>query len=133
MNRTTRRASALIGAAVAASSMVAMSPADSAVLPRSTVTVRSTDYTPASGQTFRLFGFVRSEGVALPDATVRVKTFRNGAWVRLPGATVLTHDDGHYRVRIILQMKGQRLLRVIANPKGDDILSSRKTITVTVH
>lgn len=133
MKRTTRRATAVVGTIAAAATMTAMSPAQSAVLARSTITVHSTDYTPASGQTFRLFGFVRSEGMPLSDATVRVKTFRNGAWVRLPGATVLTHDDGHYRVRIILQMKGHRLLRVIANPKGDDILNSRKDITVTVH
>ncbi|MGH3363315.1 MAG: hypothetical protein ACRDOW_01210 [Nocardioidaceae bacterium] len=133
MKHTIRRTSAMIGTFAVAASMAAISPAQSTVLPPSTITVRSTDYTPASGQTFRLFGFVRSEGVPLPDATVRVKTFRHGEWVRLPGAVLLTHDDGHYRVRVILQMKGQRLLRVVANPKGDDIRNSHRDITVTVH
>ncbi len=133
MKHTIRRTTAVIGTIAVAASMAAKSTAQSTVLAPSNITVHSTDYTPASGQTFRLYGFVRSEGVPLPDATVRVKTFRNGEWVGLPGAVLLTHDDGHYRVRVILQMKGQRLLRVVANPKGDDIMNSRRDITVTVH
>jgi hypothetical protein len=134
MKHTTRRATALVGALAAAASMASVAPAaQAAVLAPSRITVHATDYTPASGQTFRLYGLVTSEGTPLADATVRVKTFRNGEWVRLPGAVLLTHDDGHYRVRVILQMKGERLLRVVANPKGDDISNSRADITVTVH
>lgn len=133
MKPMTTRATAVVGTIAAAASLAAMSPAQSATLTPSRITVQATDYTPASGQTFRLFGFVRSEGMPLDEATVRVKAFRNGAWVRLPGAAVLTHEDGHYRVRVILQMKGERLLRVVADPKGADIANSRKNITVTVH
>lgn len=132
MNRISRRTTAVIGTIAAAASVVGVAPAQSATLAPSRVTVFSTDYTPASGQTFRLFGAVWSEGVRVP-ATIRVKTFRNGEWVQLPGAVMQTNRDNRYRIRIVLQMKGERLLRVIGNPKGDDIRTARKTITVTVH
>lgn len=132
MNKTARRATAMLGTFAAATSLVAMSPAQSATLAPSRVTVHSTDYTPASGQTFSLYGAVWSEGARVP-ATIRVKTFRNGAWVQLRGAVMETNRFNRYRIRIVLQMKGERLLRVIGNPTGDDIRTARKTITVTVH
>ena len=109
-----------------------MSPAQSETLVPSRVTVTSTDYTPASGETFRLYGAVRSEGERVP-ATIRVKTYRNGEWVRLPGAVMHTNSYDRYRIRIVLQMKGERLLRVIGDPDDAGIATARKTITVTVH
>jgi hypothetical protein len=132
MKRTTRRATAVVGTLAAATTMVAMSPAQSTTMAPSRVTVASTDYTPASGQTFRLYGAVWSEGVRVP-ATIRVKTFRNGHWVQLRGAVMDTNRFDRYKIRIVLQMKGHRLLRVVADPKPADILNSQKTITVTVH
>lgn len=132
MQRTTRRATAVVGTIAAAASVVAMSPAQSATLVPSRVTVTATDSTPASGQTFQLFGAVFSQGARVP-ATIRVKTFRNGQWVQLRGAVMETNRFDRYRIRVVLQMKGERLLRVVADPKPADILNSRKTITVTVH
>jgi hypothetical protein len=132
MKNTARCATVVVATVAAATSVVAMSPAQSEPLAPSRVTVRATDYTPASGQTFRLFGAVKSEGERVP-ATIRVKTFRNGEWVKLPGAVMHTNRDDRYRIRIVLQMKGERLLRVVGNPDGDDIATARKTITVTVH
>jgi len=64
---------------------------------------------------------------------VRVKAFRNRAWVQLRGAVVKTNSDNRYNVGIRLQMKGERLLRVIGDPVDPDIRTARKTITVTVH
>jgi len=99
----------------------------------SRITARASDATPASGQQLVLRGVLRSEGAGVSDATVRVKTYRNGEWVRLRGAVVSTNDEGRYRVRLVLSMKGDRRLRVVGNPKGDDIRTARKDLTVTVH
>ena len=133
MNNTTRRATAVVGAVAAATCLAAVSaPAQSATLAPSRVTVQTTDSTPASGQTFRLSGAVQSEGVRVP-ATIRVQTFRKGAWVQLRGAVMETNRFNRYKIRIILQMKGERQLRVIGDPQSEDINTARKTITVTVH
>ncbi|HEX6247258.1 MAG TPA: hypothetical protein VFZ64_05255 [Nocardioidaceae bacterium] len=130
---TSRRVTAVIGSLATAASLIVLSPpAQSEELAPSHVTVRSTDYTPASGQTFRLYGALWSGGER-QAARIRVKTYRNGEWVRLPGAVMDTNRENRYRIRIILQMKGERLLRVIARPKDDSIAVARKTIEVTVH
>ncbi|QNN53300.1 hypothetical protein [Nocardioides mesophilus] len=134
MNHTARRstAAAVIGLLAASSSLVATAPSQATTLAPSRVTVQSTDYTPASGQTFSLYGAVWSEGVRVP-ATVRVKTYRHGEWVQLAGAVMHTNRVDQYRIRIILQMKGERLLRVVGRPDDTGISTARKTITVTVH
>lgn len=133
MRHTTLRAIALVGALAASTSVVGLTPAQSAEIAQSRITVRSSDYDVASGEQFRLRGRLTSEGDPVPDATVRVKTFRNGEWVRLEGAVVSTNEEGRYGVRVILQMKGERRLRVVGNPKGDDIATARRDLVVTVH
>lgn len=132
MNRTSRCATALVATMAAGISLAGVSPAQSETLAPSRVTVTSTDYTPASGETFRLYGAVWSEGDRVP-ATIRVKTYRDGKWVQLSGAVMHTNRYDRYRIRIVLQMKGERLLRVIGNPDDDGIATARKTITVNVH
>ena len=132
MWHSTRGAIALVGALAASVSALGAAPAQSAEVAPSTITVHSTDYNVASGQHFRLLGKLRSEGVPVADATVRVKTFRNGEWVRLKGAVVSTHEDGHYNVGITLQMPGNRKLRVIGDPPGEDIATAVRTVTVVV-
>lgn len=133
MRHTTLRAITLVGALAASMSVVSLTPAQSAEVAQSRITVRSSDYDVASGEQFRLRGRLTSEGDPVPDATVRVKTFRNGEWVRLEGAVVSTNEEGRYGVRVILQMKGKRQLRVVGNPKGDDIATARRDLVVTVH
>ena len=132
MEHTARRATAVVGTLLAASSAFVATPAQTAAPAPSRVTVQSTDYTPASGQTFRLYGAVWSGGERVP-AMIRVKTFRNGTWVPLEGAVMHTNRFDTYRIRIVLQMKGERLLRVIGNPDKPGISTSSRTITVTVH
>lgn len=128
-----RSAVALVATTAAAVSVVGVAPAQAADVAASRVTVHASDYDVRSGEQFRLRGILKSEGEPVADATVRVKTFRNGEWVRLRGAVVTTNDEGRYRVRVILQMKGERQLRVVANPQGDDIRTARKDIVVTVR
>jgi hypothetical protein len=129
---TARRAVVTVGALAAAATLVAATPAQSTTLTPSKVSVSTTDSTPASGQTFRLYGAVRSEGHQVP-ATILVQTYRNGHWVQLPGATMQTNRDDTYRIRVVLQMKGKRQLRVVADPTPAGINNARTTISVTVH
>jgi hypothetical protein len=136
MKTTARRVTALVGTLAATATMTAtttvLSPAGAAALAPSRITVHATDTTPASGQTFRLQGAVWSAGERVP-ATVRVKTFRNGEWVQLKGAVMKTNRDDRYNLGIRLQMKGERLLRVVGDPTDPAISTARRTITVTVH
>lgn len=132
MNPTARRTTAIAGTMVAATTLVSLAPAQAATLTPSQVTVQSTDYTPAAGQTFRLYGAVWSKGIRVP-ATIRVKTFNHGQWVMLRGAVMHTTLDNRYRIRIILRLKGPQMLRVIGDPDTTSIATARKTITVTVH
>lgn len=129
---TARRAVATAATLAVAATLVAAAPAQSTTTTPSKVSVSTTDSTPASSQTFRLSGAVRSEGVKVP-ATIRVKTYSNGHWVQLKGAVMQTNRDNTYRMRIILQMKGERLLRVVADPTPAGISNARTTIHVTVH
>lgn len=43
-----------------------------------------------------------------------------------------TGSDGRYRVRVVLSMKGGRLLKAVANPPGDDIRTARRIVSVIV-
>ncbi|HEX6247370.1 MAG TPA: hypothetical protein VFZ64_05815 [Nocardioidaceae bacterium] len=133
MNHHTRRAAAVIGTLATAASVVSIAPAQAEEVAGSRITVRSSEYDVSSGEQFVLRGRLMSEGDPVSDATVRVKTYRNGAWVRLEGAVVSTNDEGRYRVRVILSMKGERKLRVVGNPLGDDIKTARKGLVVTVR
>jgi hypothetical protein len=132
MKNTTRHAAAVLGTLAAATTMIAVAPAQAVDLAPSHVTVRTTDDTPASGETFRLKGAAFSMDEKVP-ATIRVQAWRNGEWVHLNGATMHTNQMDTYNIRVILQTKGERTLRVVANPDGDDIKTARHQITVTVH
>lgn len=133
MNHHTRRAAAVIGTLATAASIGSIVPAQSAEVADSRITVRSSDYDVRSGEQFVLRGRLMSEGSPVSDATVRVKTYRDGSWVRLKGAVVSTNDEGRYRVRVVLSMKGDRKLRVVGSPQGEDIRTARKGLVVTVR
>ena len=60
-------------------------------------------------------------------------TARRVTALQLPGAVMQTNRDNRYNLGIRLQMKGERLLRVIGDPVDPDISTARTTITVTVH
>lgn len=117
---------------IAAATMVALPAAHSETLAPSRVTAVTTDATPAAGQEIRLSGAVWSVGDRVP-ATVRVKAWRDGEWVQLPGAVVRTSFADRYHVRVVLQTKGERRLRVVGDPHADDIAKAHRVVTVTVH
>lgn len=132
MKSTARRTAAVVGTVAALTSLTALSPAQSVTLAPSHVTVHTTDATPASGQTFRLYGAVFSGGERVA-ATVRVKTFHDGKRVPLKGAVMTTNRDNRYRIRIILHKKGKQQLRVVGHPKDAGIAKSHADIMETVH
>jgi hypothetical protein len=128
-----RIASAVVGTIAAAGVGLALAPAEAqAPAAKSHVTATPTDTTPASGQTFRVSGAVTSKGEGLPS-TITVKALKSEVWVPLSGATMHTDSTGHYTIRVILDAKGERPLRIVANPDGSHIRSSRSNFDVTVH
>jgi hypothetical protein len=108
-----------------------MAPAQAKAPAASTVTATASDVTPVSGQTIQVSGAVSAKGVGTPS-TIAVKTLRDGRWVQLTGATMHTDSTGHYTIRVILGAKGERRLRVVADPDASGLSNSRSTFAVTV-
>jgi hypothetical protein len=132
MNSNRIRTSAAVIVAIAATGAgLAASPADASTAAPSKVTAKATDNMPASGQTFRVRGAVESQGQGTP-ATIVVKTLRNGTWVPLAGASMHTDRSGRYTIRLVLETKGERQLRVVADPDAGAIRTSRTTFSVSV-
>lgn len=99
---------------------------------KSRITIHPSDSNPDVGEQFVLRGRMTSLGDPVAGVRVRVQTYRDGGWVQLKGAVVTTNDDGRYRVRVILGQDGDRDLRVVANPAGDDIRTARGYTVVRV-
>lgn len=96
------------------------------------ITVRVSDRTPASGQQFIVRGRLDVGGRPGVGKPVTVQTWRAGHWEPIRGARVTTNSEGRYRVRLILQAKGERLLRVSSViEKG--FHTERQRFTVRVH
>ena len=133
MSTTFRSAALGAAASVAVGATLASVPAAQAVAaePRSQITVRSSDYEVQPGEQFILRGRMTVDGLPLDDARVRVQSYRDG-WENISGAVVSTNSEGRYRVRVILFAGGDRDLRVVGNPAGDDIRSSRDYTGVRV-
>lgn len=133
MSTTVRRAAAT--AAVLASTVTAIGLAPASAVEaqdRSRITLHASDHEVDPGEQFILRGRMASDGDPLSGATVRVQTYRNGGWEAVRGAVVQTGSDGRYRVRVILQSGGDRDLRVVGNPRQDDIRISRAYTVVRV-
>ncbi len=130
----TRRTGVALVALAAAATLAVPAGANAAAptLSPSRTTAHADDTMPAAGARFHLSGAVWSQGERVP-ATVRVKTLRNGRWHLLPGAVQQTNRNDRYRLRIALQMTGERMLRVVGDPRDPEIASSSRTITLTVH
>lgn len=135
MQHDLRRTTAVLGAVATATTAFALAtgaPADAADRPASRTTVHTSDATPQSGQQFVLDGRLTNRAGDPLSGVVRVQTLRDGAWTNLTGARVSTGSDGTYRVRVVLSQRGERDLRVVGDPAGDRIRSSRARIDVTV-
>jgi hypothetical protein len=111
---------ALAGALVAAPAAQACPVGGGGGCDDSDISVRVSDVGVASGQQFVARGLLIMGGLPAPDHTVRVMALRGDEWTRLPGATVLTNDEGRYRVRLALAQRGERTLRVVGVGQGDE-------------
>lgn len=96
------------------------------------ITARTSDSTPASGESFTVRGKFIDAGSPATHQTVKVQALRNDRWVQLDGAQVSTDEAGRYRVRLILSQTGKRELRVVgvADSAGPN---ARERFTVRVH
>ena len=125
-------AATMIGTlAAAGATLAAATPAQASAPNPSKVTASASDRMPASGQMFHVSGVVSTHGHGAP-ATITVKTLRNGTWVPLTGASMHTDSAGHYSIRVVLDSKGHRQLRVVANPDAAGIRNSRTTFAISV-
>lgn len=133
MNVRRVAAAVLVGSLIPLSAAVTTAHASTAVESHTVkITAVPSDTTPASGQEFRVRGAFTVDGQPAVDRPVKVQTWRNDAWEQLKGAKVNTNDEGRYQVRVILQQKGERLLRVVGvSPEG--IRNAYHRFTVTVH
>ena len=119
-----RTATALATATTALALTAAVAPADAAVSSR--ITVAASDTSVSSGEELVLTGRLSHGGV------VRVASLDGSGWTPLTGAVVHTRRDGSYRVRVILQREGERVLRVVGNPDAAGVTNSRARVTVHV-
>lgn len=83
------------------------------------ISVRVSDPTPASGQTFRIRGRFFDSGSPAQSRIVKVQTRRDDRWVRIRGARVRTNDEGRYRMRLVLSQRGRRMMRVVGVDRGE--------------
>lgn len=84
--------------------------------------IRASDHRVSSGEQFIVRGRITlgygRDQIPAPPSDVRVQTRRNGGWHLLRGARVTSRKNGFYRVRVVLQMPGQRRLRVNVKTPG---------------
>lgn len=96
------------------------------------ITAHASDTTPAAGQTFRVRGLFMINGDPAEGHLVKIQELRMGAWHPLKGAQIRANEDGHYRLRLVLRLKGQNLLRAVG-VTGDGHPNAFRRFTVTVH
>lgn len=77
------------------------------------ITARPSDDTVSSGEQFRVRGRFTVNGNPAVDKTVKIQALYADGWRNITGARVSTGDDGRYRVRIVLSMRGERVLRAV--------------------
>ena len=134
--KITLRGTACVATYAAAATLLVTVPAsasaDSAARSEIGVRVAGGEHDVDSGEQFVLRGRFTSLDQPVAGSPVRVQTYRDGAWEAVRGAVVTTDADGRYRVRVILVQDGDRDLRVVANPAGDDIRTARAYTVVRV-
>lgn len=84
-----------------------------------------------SGEQFRIRGVWIQSGKPAAGRTVKVQIRRDGRWQQLKGAAVSTRKNGEFGLRLVLQQKGLRVLRVVGvNPAGPNVTD---TFRITVN
>ena len=132
------RTSRLVHALAAAVTLGALSPvaltlapAHACACPDEGIAVLAPKRVVSSGEQFRVKGVWIQSGKAAAGRTVKVQTRRDGRWRTLKGAVVTARANGEFGVRLVLQQKGVRALRVVGvNPDGPNV---RDRFRVTVE
>lgn len=128
-----RRTAGVAALVLLAPVTLAAGSAEGATLPPSTITVTSSDFTPASGQAFLISGMFTAQGKPADHYLVKAQSLdAAGHWVQLRGAQVDTTSTGTYQMHLILSAKGVRQLRVMGVVPGP-AHDAFKRFTVTVH
>ena len=100
------------------------------------VTIHVSDTTVHSGQQFRVHGkYLFGDNTPVVGKRIRVQSKSpKGKWTKIKGATLRTNAEGHYRIRVILSRKGNRMLRVKAQgPDSQTAPLRSKAIKVRVR
>ena len=107
--------------------------AEATSAPQAKISANVSDVTPASGKTFTVSGTFTERGKAAPRHIVKIQAEQaNGTWKTLTGARERTTTKGAYRLRVILEAKGRRHLRVVGVGTGAQPNATRP-LTVAVH
>ena len=131
--RVVRRTAIALTTAATAASLLVAAPAIAEDPAPSRITAIPSKFQVDPGEQFVVRGRMLSEGEPVVGAPVRVRTWSDdGRFVDIKGARVTTNSEGRYRVRIVLYRKGDRLLKVVANPAGDDIATARGNVLMQV-
>lgn len=127
-----RRAAGVVALATLAPLTVVAPSAAQANTFTASITAHVTDSTPASGQTFRVFGRFMINGEPAEGHLVKIQELRNNTWLPLKGARLPANSEGRYRMRLILTLKGVNLLRAVG-VTGDGHRNAFRRFSVTVH
>ena len=98
----------------------------------SKITASVSDPTPASGKAFSVSGKFTVGGAAAANHKVKVQSRVKGKWSMLNGAKVNTASNGNYSLRVILNVAGQRALRVVGVGQGNQA-NAATVVNVNVH
>jgi hypothetical protein len=99
---------------------------------KAAISAKVSDPTPAAGQTFTVSGHLTENGVAASGHVVKVQALTHGSWTQLTGAKMSTNSSGNYTMRLVLDTKGTRDLRVVGVGVGSQP-NARDLFSVVVH
>lgn len=124
-------AAAMIAGGLLASGLVTGAPASAQQAPVA-ITAHPSKRAVDSGEQFRVRGYFTINGAPALNRTVKIQALYGDDWRDISGARVSTGDDGRYGVRLILSMKGNRVLRAVGITPSPDRPDAKKRFTVTV-
>jgi hypothetical protein len=134
MSRNKIAAAALLATLPLAAVAVTAGAADAASHgPQAKITAQVSDKTPAANKPFTVSGRFTEGGKAAGEQVVKVLAKQaNGTWKTLPGAKDQTSRTGGYNIKVILNAKGTRVLRVVGVGLST-LPNGYQTFGVSVH
>ena len=87
--------------------------------PQAAISAKVSNPTPTSGKVFTVSGDFTENGAAAAGHVVEVQALTNGQYQTLTGAKMKTTSNGDYTMRVVLDSKGIRDLRVVGVGQGN--------------